>query len=70
MGKSAGTYNFPDRPRPWDVQFARAWQCSGCPVSWYDDCGDGDGTICPRCGAKGEPEKLPEGAKIFKMPEL
>ena len=47
------------------VRFARAWKCSRCPVSWYDG-----GRECPRCKTMtGEPEPLPEGARLVEDSE-
>jgi hypothetical protein len=71
VGKSAGTFRtLFSAADDLHITWERAWQCTNCPVSWYKDCGaDGDDTKCPRCGSKGEPDKLPDGAELLEMPD-
>jgi hypothetical protein len=62
--RGAGTFEMPFRDGK-TLRIARAWKCSQCPVSWYDG-----GRECPRCKTMtGEPEPLPEGARLVEVNE-
>lgn len=56
MSGSAGTF------KAAGIIWERAWKCSEHSYRWY-----GDG-VCRICGAKGEPEKLPDNATDVTLP--
>ena len=44
------------------IVWQRAWKCPTHHTYWYDD------GVCRICGAKGEPEKLPDDAVMIEQP--